>query len=257
MTPPRFAAIQCSNRYNLYPLFRRLVRREVYQSSSRLDPQNRGFGVPEITLFLTIRLRFQRRQQSMAFKIRNRWSLDVEFLEPPRKLQMFDELLIRWSARIAVACYAARLVCDASHASQTSTQQIARGWSTLGCGWFLIHVITAFHFQHHWDHAAAFAYTARRTAELTGWNSGAGLYLNEAFLGLWLVDTGLWWWNLRWPQNRKAYWIVQGIFGFLMIQATVVFGPGFWRPVAVMFLAILVAVRLRSQRNHNPETLES
>ena len=138
---------------------------------------------------------------------------------------MSGELLIRWTARLAVACYGARLICDSAATQNESSMRMARWWWTIGCGWFLIHVATAFHFEHHWDHAAAFDYTSRRTAEMTGWKSGTGLYVNEAFLCVWLVDTILWWRNLSWPRNRRAYWIVQGIFGFLMIQATAVFGP--------------------------------
>src|SRR5580698_4426003 len=106
---------------------------------------------------------------------------------------MFGEFLIRWTARLAVACYAARLICDAGDSLRDSTQRAARWCWTIGCAWFVVHVAVAFHFQHHWDHAAAFASTARRTAEMTGWNSGTGLYVNEAFLCLWLVDTVFWW----------------------------------------------------------------
>src|SRR6266700_4246784 len=38
------------------------------------------------------------------------------------------------------------------------------------------HVVSAFHFHHHWSHAAEYEETARRTAELFGVRSGAGLY---------------------------------------------------------------------------------
>lgn len=157
---------------------------------------------------------------------------------------MFDEFLIRWTARLAVACYAARVICDAGPQAR-STSRIARSWWTIGCIIFVVHVATAFHFAHHWDHAAAFAQTARRTAEMTGWNSGIGLYVNEVFLCLWLADTILWRRNIAWPHNRRAYWTVQAIFAFLMFQATAVFGPPFWKPVNVALIAVVTVQLLR------------
>src|SRR5436305_1382730 len=163
------------------------------------------------------------------------------------KREMSAELLIRWSARLAVACYGARLICDVRPDRQNSTH-IARWWWTIGCGIFLIHVAAAFHFRHHWNHAAAFDETARRTVEMTGWNSGAGLCVNEAFLVLWLTDVVLWWMNPSWQQNRRSYWIVQAIFAFLMIQATAVFGPPFWKPVVLAFFAVLLGIWFHNRR---------
>ena len=156
------------------------------------------------------------------------------------------ESVIRWTARFAVACYAARLVCDL----RGSDPRVARWWWTVGCLWFIAHVVAAFHFQHGWNHAAAFDFTAMRTAEMTGWKSGVGLYVNEAFLGLWMADTCLWWKNLNWPDNRLCYWTVQGLFAFLMFQATAIFGPPFWQPVAALFLAGMLVCTLRSRASN-------
>ncbi len=152
---------------------------------------------------------------------------------------MIGELLIRWTARIAVACYVARLACDVGHQSEDDSQKSARWWWTMGCFSFLLHVISAFHFEHHWSHAAALEATARRTAEITGWKSGFGVYINEAFLVLWLADTFFWWQDLSWPRHRRIYWTVQSVFAFLMLQATAVFGPPFWVPVVAMVIVFL------------------
>jgi len=152
---------------------------------------------------------------------------------------MLGEILVHWTARIAVACYVARLICDTSRNKGTHSQKRARCWWTIGCVAFLLHVMSAFHFIHHWNHAAAFESTAKRTAEMTGWNSGFGLYVNEAFLLLWLTDTFLWWQDLFWPRHRRIYWLVQSVFAFLMLQATAIFGPPFWIPLVVMVTAIL------------------
>ena len=162
---------------------------------------------------------------------------------------MIGDFCIRWTARLAVTCYVARLICDANQASIASTQKIARWWWTVGCMWFVAHVAAAFHFQHAWSHSAAFDYTAKRTAEMTGWNSGSGLYVNEAFLCLWVVDTILWWRDANWTQNRLAYWTIQGIFAFLMLQATAIFGPRFWIPIALIVMVILAWIRANKIRN--------
>ncbi len=152
---------------------------------------------------------------------------------------MIGELLIRWTARLAVACYVARLAFDVEQKAEANWQQSARWWWTIGCFFFLLHVIAAFHFEHHWNHAAAYEATAKRTAEVTGWDSGFGLYVNEAFLILWLTDTLCWWQDLSWPQHRRIYWTVQSVFAFLMLQATAIFGPPFWIPVVVLVIVFL------------------
>ena len=159
---------------------------------------------------------------------------------------MLEDQIIRWTARIAVGCYCARLILDASGSKSPRVLQWSRGWWTIGCGVFLVHVIAAFHLEYHWDHTVAFDYTAKRTAELTGWSSGVGIYINELFLAIWLVDTFLWWRNINWPQYRSAYWTVQFIFGFLMFQSTAVFGPPFWRPIVFAVVLSLIVLRIRS-----------
>ena len=163
----------------------------------------------------------------------------VRWNQARKVFDMIEEMLVRWTARMAVACYVARILCDTSIGNTARSRHAARWWWTMGCGWFLFHVLAAFHFEHHWNHQAAFDATARRTAEMTGWNSGWGLYVNEAFLGLWIADTILWWRDDSWPDNRRAYWTVQGIFGFLMIQATAIFGPPFWKPVVLVVVAVI------------------
>ena len=71
--------------------------------------------------------------------------------------------LTLWSARIAFLLYAAALA-----AWLTGKPRPARLAWALGFLVYLSHVISAFHFHHHWSHAAAYEETARRTAELFG-----------------------------------------------------------------------------------------
>lgn len=160
----------------------------------------------------------------------------------------WGEFAIRWTARLAVACYLARLYYDCDGLANKTAQRSARWWWTIGCLIFLVHVLIAFHFEHHWDHAAAFDATAKRTLEMTGWNSGVGLYVNEVFLCLWLADTLLWWRDFDWPRNRIAYWIVHFLFAFLMFQATFVFGPPLWKFAIPLAITALTLKRLLSVR---------
>lgn len=162
---------------------------------------------------------------------------------------MFGDALIRWTARLFVVCYVGRLCIDAGGRRDANSQRTARWLWTLGCVIFLLHVAVAFHFQHGWSHAAALEYVRQRTLRDTGWDSGIGLYINYAFGVLWLVDVSLWWRHLDWSEQRLPYWTVQIIFAFLMSQATVVFGPSFWRPVCIATVLLLAVIRLRSWRS--------
>lgn len=155
---------------------------------------------------------------------------------------MIDDLIIRWTARLAVACYFARLCCDATDGTSEPLRRSARGWWTIGCGLFVCHVVAAFQLEHHWSHQAAYDSTAKRTLEMTGWDSGIGLYVNYAFLALWIIDTSLWWRDLSWTDHQARYWAVQSVFAFMIIQSTAVFGPPLWKPVvlaAVLYLLFL------------------
>lgn len=157
---------------------------------------------------------------------------------------MPGDALIRWTARLFVACYVGRLCVDTAGRRDESAQRAARWWWTIGCGIFVLHVVAAFHFQHGWSHAAAFEHVRQRTLLDTGWDSGIGLYINHAFGLLWLADTVVWWRRLDWSQQRPMYWIVQSLFAFMMIQATAVFGPPFWRDICAAAVFILIALRV-------------
>lgn len=156
--------------------------------------------------------------------------------------------LVRWTVRLAVVCYAARVLMDVA---DLGSLRMRRGVWTVGLAFYLAHVATAFHFVHHWSHAAAWDETARQTFELTGWRSGAGLWANYAFTLLWLGDVAAWWaLGRNFPRMfRQTSVVVQILFAFLVLNATVVFGPEFWRPIAAAFgLIVAVALVVRVKR---------
>jgi hypothetical protein len=169
------------------------------------------------------------------------------------------ELLIAWSARVVVAFYLLRLAADVLIADPVRRDRWARWAWTLGCAVYLVHVAFAFQFLHHWSHAAAVEHAARRTFEVVGFEFGAGIFVNYVFTLLWIADVVLWW--RRSLAGRSTgpvyYWVIQAIFAFMMFNATVVFGPAFWRWVAVAALVALVLLRLLLPRTPPLQVRES
>jgi hypothetical protein len=133
------------------------------------------------------------------------------------------ELLVRWTVRLALACYFAAVLLRLSERHRP-----ARNPWTAGCVAFLLHVATAFQFVHHWSHAEAYADTARQTADLIGLDWGGGLYFNYLFAAVWLADVAWWWLNPNSYLTRPCWveWLVQGYLAFIAFNATVVFGHG-------------------------------
>jgi hypothetical protein len=157
------------------------------------------------------------------------------------------ELLTRWSVRIALALYVVTLVLRLSDKTRYPQINWARLAWTASFAAFLIHLICAFHFVHHWSHAAAYVDTARQTAEVVGFDWGGGLYANYAFAALWLADV-FWWWtdpSSHSARSRRIEWTVQGFMAFIMFNATVVFGHGAIRWAGLAATAILAALLVR------------
>jgi hypothetical protein len=156
------------------------------------------------------------------------------------------EALIVWSARIMVLFYGLRLAADFLVPDPRWRDRLARLAWTAGCAIYLAHFCLAFQFLHGWSHAAALAHTARRTFEVTGINWGGGIYINYAFTVLWVSDV-VWWWiraARHQPTPAVAYWTVHAVFVFMFFNATVVFGPPFWKWIVLAAAGLLVAIRL-------------
>jgi hypothetical protein len=127
----------------------------------------------------------------------------------------------------------------------------ARTAWTLGCAFFLIHVISAFSFFHHWSHAEASRETARQTAALTGWHWGGGIYFNYVFAAAWLGDV-LWWWLAPQSFARRPTWLSatwHGFFFFMVFNGAIVFGHGPVRILGVLICLVLVALWMRNRRD--------
>lgn len=141
-----------------------------------------------------------------------------------------SEIAIRTTAVVAVLSYVARVLCDLIPQDSTLWHKRARVAWTVGCLFLLLHIALGFHFVHGWNHARAWSHTAARTAAVTGWSWGGGLYINHMFAILWLTDTLAWWrFGIASAYRRTwYYWSVAFVFAFIMINATLVFGPRYW-----------------------------
>lgn len=134
------------------------------------------------------------------------------------------EWLTRGTVWFALSLYVASEVVKAVKRGGVSFHA-ARWLNTIGCAAFLAHIACAFHFYHHWSHAAAYADTARQTAEFSGWNWGGGLYLNYLFSLVWLREV-VWSWanpNAYLQRPNWMTWTVRGFFLFMMFNGAVVF----------------------------------
>jgi hypothetical protein len=161
---------------------------------------------------------------------------------------MGDELT-HWTAWLAMAGLAASAAVSlrSSPGRSAADRGGARWFWTAACVILWTHVACAFQFQHHWSHAAAYAHTARQTAEFVGLDWGGGLYFNYLLMAVWTGDA-LWWWIG--PQtycDRPAIIgrLVGGFVAFIAFDATVVFGAG---PLRWLALGVILVLGLRAMR---------
>lgn len=118
------------------------------------------------------------------------------------------------------------------------------------------HTLLAFAVVHGWSHTDAVRATAVQTAALYGVTFGGGVYINYAFLGVWLADA--WWWRASPDVHARPRAVVLTLRAFyllIIVNAAVVFAVGWRRAaglaiVAAMFAAWVVPLgshtRLRS-----------
>lgn len=82
---------------------------------------------------------------------------------------------------------------------------------------------------------------------MLGLDWGGGLYFNYAMTLIWAADVVLWWGRGvgHETEARGLYWTVQLFFAFMMFNATIVFGPPFWKWVAAAVGAALLVAGFR------------
>ncbi len=186
---------------------------------------------------------------------------------------MLGSLLTKWTIRLSLACYVAYLAGWLCRPGPRWPKTARILW-TISCVLFDVHVACAFHFHHHWSHAAAWKHTAERTQELLGFAFGDGIFFSYLFLGLWLFDV-IWLWvspralaglahpapggssaepppvgARAVPQNAASpvqtpWWrvLVHIFLFFIIVNGAIVFeaGPTRWAGIAALLALALLA----------------
>lgn len=151
---------------------------------------------------------------------------------------------IRWTIRVALVFYGLAMILILS---PDRSARLARWFWSLALGVYLVHVLLAFHYYHHWSHADAFA----RTERVAGF--GPGIYISHLFSLLWTLDV-VWWWLAPQSHDRRGPWLtglLHGFLAFIIFNGAVVFaaGPVRWSSLALfLLLAGLLLDRLLRQR---------
>jgi hypothetical protein len=156
------------------------------------------------------------------------------------------ELLTRLTVWMAVINYAIAVAITLRANGNIRALAVARWPWTLGCAFFLAHVVCAFSFYHHWSHLAATAATARQTEEVVGLHWGGGLYFNYLFALMWCADV-VWSWLAFSKFRQRPVWmsrVVHAFLFFIVLNGTVVFanGAGRWLGVILCSSVILLWV---------------
>ena len=171
---------------------------------------------------------------------------------------MTAEWWTRITIWIAVACYALGTSALLKR-SREEPKWLRWVWGA-GADLLWLHALLAFASFYQWSFAVAYAETARQTAELTGWQSGAGLYANFVCGVVWSADA-VFLWLTGWQRYRqRRTWltlVVHGYLGFMVFSGTVVFGSGAvrWFGVVVFGWLVVCVLRSRAARTTTPETL--
>ena len=155
---------------------------------------------------------------------------------------MWADLTVRGSIAAATLSWAA---AEWLRLRQPSAGAMARVFWTLGAALTVVHTIAVFHYIHDWSQDAALAHTAQQTAMLMGLRWGGGLYVNYAFIALWVADAALWWHDRASYERRPAGArdALLAVFLFMFVNAGVVFAHGPARVVGTIAVLIVLLAR--------------
>lgn len=92
---------------------------------------------------------------------------------------------------------------------------------------------------HAWSHEAAIAATARQTRTVYGVNWGGGVFVNYAFVAVWLLEA----WRWRWRPSGEARvitWMTRVFFLVMILNGAVIFASGSRRIAGALLVAWLL-----------------
>jgi hypothetical protein len=119
----------------------------------------------------------------------------------------------------------------------------ARAAWTAGIVLALAHALLAFDVVYGWSHSRAAAATMEQAADRFGWGWRGAIYVNYAFLVLWLTDV-CWWWVARDAHAARPLKLEAArlaIFIVMFLNGAVVFASGTGRAVGLISLAAVIA----------------
>lgn len=155
----------------------------------------------------------------------------------------FGNLLIVWSIRLSLMLFVATLLAWTIGWSAQKHRIVQWAW-TVSYLLFVLHVLAAFHFVHHWSHEHAYQATARQTRELMGLEYGEGVYFNYLFMLLWggLV------WQTWYPGLVQGQWLrVLSALSliyllFIAFNGVIIFKSGWLRMSGIGTTAVLLVL---------------
>jgi hypothetical protein len=165
------------------------------------------------------------------------------------------ELLTKLTIWLALIAYTLGVALRLTPRRVDHSISAARWAWTIGCVLFLLHVVCAFSYFHHWSHADAYRETARQTAELTGRPWGGGIYINYVFAAAWLAVVLHSW--LAPESFRSSRWlpIWHGFVAFMMLNGAVIFVHGPTRWLGILLCAVLATLWVRHWLSHRKQML--
>lgn len=169
----------------------------------------------------------------------------------------FGEPLTLWTIRVAIALYGFAVAAQLLAQGRNPWRRAARWFWSTGCAIYVVHVLVAFHYYHHWSHAAVFEHTAKRTEEVVGAAVGYGVFVSYLFTLLWIVDTIDWWRGGVERYASRPLWLhalLHGFFAFIIFNGTVIFetGPIRWSGLGLFATLAVLLVWNRFQASARP-----
>lgn len=166
---------------------------------------------------------------------------------------MMPNLIISWTVRLALICYAISAVLMLRRSTHPRIPALLRLIWTAGALLFIAHVAAAFHFTHHWSHAAAVVTTADETQKLLGLAFGEGIWFSYLFVLLWTADAAWSWLNCSsWSNRSRAVTLALHFYlFFIAFNGAVVFESGPTRPLGILVTLLLAVAAIRMRKPIN------
>ena len=143
------------------------------------------------------------------------------------------------SAQLMVGLYVVSLLV--ARQCGANTQRFRLCW-TMACSVLTAHILLAFHERHHWSWTEAVQHTTRVTERVIGTSSGIEIWFNVLFVSWWWIDVALRWLS-RTTMSPRYELIVQVMWSFMLLNATGVFGPAYWKWIVPIVGLLLVVTK--------------